>query len=93
MARMGIRDSLMDMRPGGFWVIKVAILLQVLFVPWVPTRRNVTLGYRPIWSPPDERYLPVVDMPQLLLSLGITLFGAIMWHIVTRGSLSKSAKG
>lgn len=73
-----------EVRQGGFWVLKAAVLLQVLIVPW--QTRLGRAGYRPIWDPPDERLQPAIDIALLLGTLLGTLVCLVIWHVVSRAS-------
>lgn len=82
---------LQELRQGGFWVLKAAVLLQVLIVPW-ETRRG-RAGYRPIWDPPDERLDPSIDIVLLLGTFLGTLLCFVVWHVVSRGSRGVGVDG
>ena len=80
-----VRGSLAHLRDPGLWVLKLALVVQVLIVPWRPGRSNVLpLGYRPVWSPPHERFWPLIDMGMLVTTVLLTVGVMLLWAYLTR---------
>ena len=80
-----MRDHLAHLRDPMLWALKLALAAQVLIVPWRPGRSTIVpLGYRPVWSPPHERFWPLVDMGMLVTTASLTVGVMLLWAYVTR---------